>query len=101
MQSKVDVIKNKGKLQWDILNDMNQQLLTWTKQNNIRLHTIHFIPHPQREFEVKALFFYAEDQDIVEYANNGITEAIEQHFKVLLETKNYRKRISGGHTLRV
>ena len=87
---------NKEDLQWDIIEKAKKILMDWSKDNNVHIFTVHFVPMFDSSLEVYV--FYESDADITQYLKNGINDKVKQIFLQALTDMNYMKHFSDSIT---
>ncbi|AJY73853.1 hypothetical protein [Paenibacillus beijingensis] len=78
--------------QWEIIEKAKKILIDWSKDNDARIYTIHFIP--MFDFSLEVYVFYESDNDVLQNLNNGISDNITTMFNKSLSDLGYMKYFS-------
>lgn len=82
-------MNKKETLQWDIIEKAKENLIEWSKENNARIFTMHFVP--MFDFSLEVYVFYESDNDIIQNQTNGTTERVKQFFLKVISDLDYMK----------
>lgn len=86
----------KEEQQWDLLEKAKIILMGWSKDNNVHIFAVHFVP--MFDFSLEVYVFYENDFDITQNQNNGISDKVKQFFLKALNDFNYMKYFSDNIT---
>lgn len=79
----------KDEQQWDLIEKAKSVLIDWSKNNNVNVFAVHFVPMFDLSLEVYV--FYDNNLEIEQYLNNGISNEVQQIFIKELNHLRYFK----------
>jgi hypothetical protein len=77
-------------IQLEFIDRLKKLMLDWTKENQIKLHTIHcVVPFVLTDKSLSVWLFYNTDETKKNYESNGTNEAVKNKYLHLLTELNY------------
>lgn len=78
------------KKQFEILEDVKNEILKWAENEAINLYKIEYVvPFVEEDFSFDVWFFYQTDEESMKYEKDGTSERVKQRFLNLMCSKAY------------